>query len=264
MKIPILLLFFLVVNLSLLSQNVGVNTDGSHPDNSAILDIQSTTKGLLIPRLSTSEMNNISNPATGLWIFNTQTNEFTYNFGTTVTPNWVTISSSGHYIGELYGGGVVFWVDKSGKHGLVCSLIDLSTGTRWSNITTVAVGVSAQNEWNGYDNSNSIVLQSGHISSSAQRCLDYVNDDYNTGVYDDWFLPSRAEINYLWQNLFEINKVLELDGDAATTPPLSNEFYWTSTEANANSAWAYSFFRGFSQISSKNIPTFSVRAIRAF
>jgi len=48
---------------------VSVNTDGSLPDSSAIFDIQSTTKGLLIPRMTLNQRTNIIDPAEGLIVF---------------------------------------------------------------------------------------------------------------------------------------------------------------------------------------------------
>ena len=52
---------------------VAINNDGSDPDSSAVLDIQSSNKGLLPPRMSTSQRDAISNPAAGLIIHNTNT-----------------------------------------------------------------------------------------------------------------------------------------------------------------------------------------------
>jgi hypothetical protein len=51
------------------SQSLAVNTDGSSANASAILDVKSTAKGLLIPRMSRAQRNAISTPATGLLIF---------------------------------------------------------------------------------------------------------------------------------------------------------------------------------------------------
>jgi hypothetical protein len=50
---------------------VSINTTGSAPDPSAMLEVKSTTKGLLPPRLTTAQRNAISNPAQGLTIYNT-------------------------------------------------------------------------------------------------------------------------------------------------------------------------------------------------
>ena len=51
------------------SQSFSINTDGSTANTSALLDVKSTTKGMLIPRMSKSEKNVIASPATGLLIF---------------------------------------------------------------------------------------------------------------------------------------------------------------------------------------------------
>ncbi len=50
---------------------VGINENGSAPDNSAMLDVNSTTKGLLIPRMDNGQMTSITNPAAGLLVYNT-------------------------------------------------------------------------------------------------------------------------------------------------------------------------------------------------
>jgi hypothetical protein len=71
--------------------NVGIGTN--NPASSAILDISSTSQGLLVPRMSRTSRDAISSPATGLLIY--QTNEtpgFVYNAGSTITPNWVRMS----------------------------------------------------------------------------------------------------------------------------------------------------------------------------
>ncbi|MBP7679849.1 MAG: tail fiber domain-containing protein [Saprospiraceae bacterium] len=63
---------------SLVAQNVGINTDGSTPDNSAMVDIKSTDKGLLIPRMTSDQRIAIPSPATGLQVYDTNTNTFWY------------------------------------------------------------------------------------------------------------------------------------------------------------------------------------------
>ncbi len=71
---------------------VGIGT--TTPDASSILDVESTDKGILIPRLTTVQINAITNPANGLIVFNTDLNEFHFNCGTTATPDWVKTSHS--------------------------------------------------------------------------------------------------------------------------------------------------------------------------
>jgi hypothetical protein len=59
---------------------IGINNDS--PDASSILDIESTSKGILIPRMTTTERNNIATPATGLQVYDTDTKSFWYYDGT--------------------------------------------------------------------------------------------------------------------------------------------------------------------------------------
>ena len=66
---------------TLFSQNVGINDDGSNPHNSAILDIKSSNKGFLIPRMTEVERNNISMPAQGLMVFDTVLNNLYFYRG---------------------------------------------------------------------------------------------------------------------------------------------------------------------------------------
>lgn len=77
------------------NQNVSINNTGALPDASAMLDIASTDKGLLIPRMSTSQREGISNPAKGLLVFDNTLSQFWYYNGL----EWVTLSGGGSSTG---------------------------------------------------------------------------------------------------------------------------------------------------------------------
>ena len=107
---------------------VGVGT--TTPDASAALDITSTTKGLLIPRMIETQRDAISSPATGLMIYQTDgTVGFYYYNGS----SWgeVAATSATYSIGDIVNGGVVFWLDSTGQHGLVCAFSDVATSVEW-------------------------------------------------------------------------------------------------------------------------------------
>lgn len=74
MKITLLLLTGLFIVQSCFSQSAGINETGAMPDSSAILDLSSTIRGLLIPRMSITQRDAIVRPANGLQVYNTTNN----------------------------------------------------------------------------------------------------------------------------------------------------------------------------------------------
>jgi hypothetical protein len=188
-----------------------------------------------------------------------------------------------HYIGEEFGGGVIFhlWKDSKGiEHGLIVDLQDLGEEI-WSNVPDY-IGATAQS-WDGLSNSLAIVGQAGHIKSAAALCLNSTN-----GGHDDWYLPSILELNMLWNNYYTVARSLtKISG--ATIIDISGEFvfyeclnYWSSTEfcdrivdgCRNSSAWIFNFSTGNQDVIQKcflwngSLPSkgkrLSVRAIRAF
>ena len=73
-----LLILLTIMTFSYATAQIGINSDGTAPDSSAILDIASSDKGMLIPRLSTSAREAINAPATGLMVYDTDTGSFWY------------------------------------------------------------------------------------------------------------------------------------------------------------------------------------------
>ncbi len=78
-------LFTLIIIATALTgfAQVAVNTDGTNPNGSAMLDVKSTDKGLLIPRMTAAQRDAISTPAQGLMVFVTDDNSFYYYDGST-------------------------------------------------------------------------------------------------------------------------------------------------------------------------------------
>lgn len=67
----LIILFAVVCTTSIFSQNVGINSTGAAPNASAMLDIVSTSGGLLVPRMTAAQKTAITTPATGLLIYQT-------------------------------------------------------------------------------------------------------------------------------------------------------------------------------------------------
>jgi len=77
----IVIALLMTLSISVSFGQVAINNDGSAPANSSILDIKSTTSGVLFPRMTTQQRNSIDSPVDGLFIFNISTMCFDYYFG---------------------------------------------------------------------------------------------------------------------------------------------------------------------------------------
>ena len=88
--LPFLVCLFLL-SLATTAQ-VGIGT--STPDASAALDVSSNAKGLLVPHLTAAQRSGISQPATGLLVYQTDDIQgFYYNTGTPAAPNWFNLTN---------------------------------------------------------------------------------------------------------------------------------------------------------------------------
>jgi len=109
LTIILIMLISLLMGNILKAQNLGIGPDTFDPHPSAGVEMRFTNKGLLIPRLTLSQRNAISSPATSLIIYQTDnTPGYYYNAGTSSSPNWVRLATTG-----LDGSGVAtrvaFW-----------------------------------------------------------------------------------------------------------------------------------------------------------
>lgn len=235
-----LLLFSLITKAQ-----VGIGT--STPAASAQLDVSSVSKGFLPPRMTTTQRNAISSPASGLTIYNTSTKGFECFNGT----NWY---STVHFIGESYGGGIVFYVYDNGQHGLIVSEANQSTSCTSFNGTFRATGSTGDGVNAGLMNTIlQISMQLNDITGgnfAARYCADY---EVTVGdvTYGDWYLPSYHEL------------ILLSDNKTAAGLGFSNLNYWSSTEAANTHTYAVQLDTGNSAPMVKDW-TFAVRAIRAF
>jgi|AntAceMinimDraft_17_1070374.scaffolds.fasta_scaffold02849_6 hypothetical protein len=87
----IFIISLIVIQATVFAQSVSINEDGSSSDNSAMLDVKSITKGVLIPRMTTVQRNAVGLPATGLVVYDTDYKQFWYYDGAL----WVQIGGSG-------------------------------------------------------------------------------------------------------------------------------------------------------------------------
>ena len=121
---------------------------------------------------------------------------------------------------------------------------------------------------NGLANTNAIIAQTGQGQLGVGITSDYAAGlcrNYNGGGFNDWYLPSKDELNYLWENL------ADSDGDYFNSGPtdpnnlggFAYNIYWSSTEYDNSDAWKKNFSNGLQYLYDKNSTGF-VRAVRAF
>jgi len=160
-----------------------------------------------------------------------------------------------HFIGENYGGGIVFYVYGNGQHGLIASPADLSAGIRWyaGGDPGIYTGTAARSDGIGAGKTNSaiIIAVQGYgdgTTYAARICNEYLIP--SGSIYGDWYLPSKFELNLMFINKSVINGI-------------TDNIYWSSTEDSNPNVWSQDFTNG-AQIANIKNSTFRVRAIRAF
>jgi len=152
-----------------------------------------------------------------------------------------------HYVGESYGGGIVFYITDGGAHGLIAATSDQSAGIQWNNGLSITTGATGTAMGTGLSNTNTIITSQGATATSYAAGLAKA---YFVGVYTDWYLPSQDELNLLYLNRDAI-------GGFATNS------YWSSTEFSRFLARIQNFSTG-GQSNAGKAAAYYVRAIRSF
>jgi hypothetical protein len=165
-----------------------------------------------------------------------------------------------HWVGEVYGGGVVFHVyrDHLGEeHGLIVSLNDLSSSATWGLFGTDVN--NCESTWNGAGNSASIIAAGAENGSAAHLC-----DAYEGGGFTDWYLPAINELVLMNNVQFNLNQSLSQIPGGTLFDINAYLSYWSSTEADSDNAWRLN--TSSPTRTDKNSPFnfSSVRAVRAF
>ncbi len=227
-------------------------------EESAMLDVQSATAGVLLPRMTEDDIDNIVAPAQSLVVFNTTSGCLQINLGTTDAPVWESIICRDLAIGDTHEGGIVFYLDGNGG-GLVAAPTDQSSSAQWGCLGTDLAGDDAsvapelEGLGNGQANTTAIVNNCAEAGRAAKIC-----DDLELGGYSDWFLPSKDELNLMYQNIGP--------GATGANENIGNFAqlqYWSSTEVDDSKAW-FQHFGVNVQNETIKFGNFRVRAIRSF
>lgn len=156
-------------------------------------------------------------------------------------------SVAAHHIGERYGGGIIFYIDSTGDHGLIVDTTDLGFRSPWYNGAYTVTGATATRLGSGKMNTQKIILSQG---DSGRRYAAYRCAHSRKSGYTDWVLPSKNELNELFKHHWVINYQ-------------NDSYYWSSTEYSKNEAWVQHLVDGNQTPYSKEI-RWAVRAIRYF
>lgn len=171
--------------------------------------------------------------------------------------SWTTPTTTGsgcnHFVGEIYGGGQVFYVYDGGCHGLILanSYSEVpwwTSAPRYTGTTGDGVNAGAMN--------TALIVAAQYTDNpatgnfAAKVCAD-LSVTMGGVTYGDWYLPSKVELNLLYMS-------------SPPLAPFSQQWqYWSSTETSATDANNQLFSNGVQQSNAKSY-TGIARAIRSF
>lgn len=174
----------------------------------------------------------------------------------TLTGSPLEVTATATYrpvIGDFKFGGVIFYIDESGEHGLVCAVTDQSTGAPWGCVGTVITGADDRTVGAGPQNTLDILAE-----CTTEGIAAYICDTLTHNGFNDWYLPSYDELVLIYENKNIINTTLALVG-----APLVEDRYWSSTEYNSTGGLAKYLNTGVESARRKDLNAY-VRAIRTF
>lgn len=166
-------------------------------------------------------------------------------------------------VGDFAQGGIVFMVDESGQHGLVCTKTDQISEIKWNAGTNGNTRAYGDGLFAG--EMNTAIIIAAHVAigdngnTYAARLCSGLKITEGGKTYGDWYLPSNTEIMGMYENKAIINKTATANGGSA----FGSIFYWSSTEVDLSFATVINITNGVVLMGTKG-NTFAVRAVRAF
>jgi hypothetical protein len=178
------------------------------------------------------------------------------NDGATGAVGPAYTGSCGYVIGQNVPdlGGFIFYMDPTGCHGLISAPADQSTGIKWWNGSSTHTTAFASCVGCGDGNTSMIVYNQGEGTYASKLCY-----DLSLGGKTDWYLPSKNELNLMYQNIGQ-GDVLGLGNVGG----FADNNYWSSTEVDNGLAWLQRFGNGRQENGFGKDNILYIRAVRAF
>jgi formylglycine-generating enzyme required for sulfatase activity len=155
----------------------------------------------------------------------------------------VRLAPPSYFIGQSYGGGIIFYIDGTGQHGLISAPTDQATALWGCNNNFI--GGTSTDIGTGDANTATIVSGCSESGIAASICKNLVLNGY-----DDWFLPSKDELVQLYIQKNVIGGFVSF-------------YYWSSSDVSTTQAWCFIFGLGIPTWGNK-IDNFGVRPVRTF
>ena len=278
----ILILLAIFTTFATTAQSVGINTDGSAANASAMLDVSSTTKGLLPPRMTTTERDLIASPATGLVLFNTTTNGLEVKSSTGWT-SLTTPSTTAVFLPTIVIG-TQQWMEKNlevvtYRNGDI--IPQVTDPAAWASLTTGAwcyyyndaeYGAIYGKLYNWYavNDPRGLAPQGWHIPTDAEWTIltdklggtSVAGGKMKTTGTTSWYSPNTGATNE--------SGFTGLPGgyryfDGASYGLSYVGFWWSSSEASTTNAWIHNLIftdDNAGRVYYDKVYGFSVRCLR--
>jgi len=292
MEKSILFTAFLLLVSSAVFAQVGINSDNSAASNSAMLDVKSTSKGVLFPRMTQGEIEAIVNPANGLVVFCTTSNKFftyllTLNKWKEIAYGSSIINPGGGWfcgdpvtISHITSGGVAP-VDKTVTYGTVTDIpgepakcwIEGNLGAdHQANAVDDATEASAGWYWQfnrkqGYKHDGITRTPNTTWITSINENFDWqsANDPCSLELGATWRIPTGSEWTNVdaagswtnpgsaWNSALKMHAAGYLfDSGGSLDGRGTNGIYWSLNQSSATKSWGLYFFSSSCFISEYN------------
>ena len=241
MRILKAIAIFLLISTSINTMaQMAINADGSAADNSAMLDVKSTNRGLLLPRLTTIQISEIQNPVNGLMVYNTDSSDF-YGFD---GIKWIAIWDNNDTLADWYCGSTL----TDTRDGKVYGTVQI--GSQCWMKENINVGTRINGGTNQTDNS---IIEKYCYNNSEDSCdvygglyqfgeaLNYVHVDGTQGICPDgWHVPSdndwKTMEEYLGMAPGELNNTGWRGTDQGNQLKETGTSHWDSDSGATNSS----------------------------